>query len=132
MPAVRKFTDSREELKEIIKIAGRFTASGYNSLGIICKTQKQADMLYDRFREQAAEKRERVYLLTTQSAAFLRGVVIASAHMAKGLEFDQVIVPFASAVNYRSEVDRRMLYIACTRAMHILDVTCTGKLTGFI
>ena len=132
VPAVKKFTDSREEIEEIIKIAGGFPVSGYNSLGIICKTQKQADLLYDRFREQAFEIKERVYLLNTQSAAFLSGVVIASAHMAKGLEFDQVIVPFASAVNYGTEIDRRMLYIACTRAMHRLDLTCTGKLTGFL
>ncbi|MCM3626851.1 ATP-binding domain-containing protein [Paenibacillus glycanilyticus] len=52
--------------------------------------------------------------------------------MAKGLEFDQVIVPFASESNYNSELDRSMLYIACSRAMHALAVTMHGTPSLFI
>jgi DNA helicase-2/ATP-dependent DNA helicase PcrA len=33
---------------------------------------------------------------------------------AKGLEFDQVIAPRADADNYRSEIDRNLLYVVCT------------------
>ncbi|HEY8513794.1 MAG TPA: ATP-binding domain-containing protein, partial [Cyclobacteriaceae bacterium] len=58
---------------------------------------------------------------------FRDGVVITTVPLAKGLEFDEVIVPFASADNYGTEGDRRLLYIACTRAMHRLTVTHTGK-----
>lgn len=43
--------------------------------------------------------------------------------MEKGLEFDMVIVPYASAKNYKSEVDESLLYVACTRAMHQLYLT---------
>jgi DNA helicase-2/ATP-dependent DNA helicase PcrA len=52
--------------------------------------------------------------------------------MAKGLEFDQVIVPEASATNYASDMDRNLLYVACTRAMHRLVLTYTGSLTPFL
>ncbi|WP_223837162.1 ATP-binding domain-containing protein [Paenibacillus oceani] len=52
--------------------------------------------------------------------------------MAKGLEFDQVIVPSVDASNYRTELDRSLLYIACTRAMHALTLTFHGVPSLFI
>ncbi len=52
--------------------------------------------------------------------------------MAKGLEFDQVIIPHADARNYRSEIDRSMLYVAATRAMHRLTLTYMGQKSPFI
>lgn len=49
--------------------------------------------------------------------------------MAKGLEFDYVIVPFADKSTYQTEVDKSLLYIACTRAMHKLDLIYSGERT---
>ena len=49
----------------------------------------------------------KICLLTEESVAFVNGVVITTAHMAKGLEFDEVIVPFVTDKNYRTEIDRR-------------------------
>ena len=73
-----------------------------------------------------------VHLLSADSTSFKSGVILTTAHLAKGLEFDEVIVPFASARNYHTEVDRRMLYIACTRAMHQLTLLYSGKVTALI
>jgi DNA helicase II / ATP-dependent DNA helicase PcrA len=64
--------------------------------------------------------------------SFRMGVVVCTAHMAKGLEFDQVIVPDASDKNYNSLIERNMLYVACTRAMHKLVLTHTNEMTRFI
>lgn len=41
----------------------------------------------------------------------------------KGLEFDEVIIPQTDERNYRSEIDKSMLYVAVTRAMHRLTLT---------
>ncbi len=71
-------------------------------------------------------------ILNAASVAFGSGIVITTAHLAKGLEFDQVIVPFCTDKNYQSVTDRQMLYVACTRAMHRLLLTHLGKLTPFV
>lgn len=34
----------------------------------------------------------------------MQGIVITSAHMAKGLEFDEVIIPQVDERNYHSEI----------------------------
>ena len=38
-----------------------------------------------------------------------------SVYLAKGIEFDAVIAADASAAQYKSEHDRKLLYTACTR-----------------
>ncbi len=113
-----------DEIKIIIKF---FEASKYNSLGIITKTQKQANELYESLRSQFT-----INLLNAVSVAFGSGIVITTAHLAKGLEFDEVIVPFCTAKNYHTEPDRQMLYVACTRTMHQLHLTHVGPPSEFI
>lgn len=74
-----------------------------------------------------------IHFLSSQSGVFVQGIVITSAHMAKGLEFDEVIIPQIDDKNYHSEIDRSMLYVAITRAMHRLTLTYSGiKRTPFI
>ena len=57
---------------------------------------------------------------------------MTTAYLAKGLEFDCVILPGADKENYKSEIDRRMLYIGVTRALHKLTLLYTGELTDFV
>ena len=115
---------------EIIKIKAlitKFNQSDFHSLGIICKTQKQANALYEALKE-AFE----ITILNIASVAFGSGIVITTAHLAKGLEFDKVIVPHCTNKNYITQADKQMLYVASTRAMHQLSITYTGKLTSLI
>lgn len=125
-PEVKGFNSNTEEAGEIRKLIDSFKSSSHESMGIICKTNEQAETL-------AAELGlPDVYLLTSDSTAFRNGVVITTVHLSKGLEFDRVVIPFASARNYHTEVDRSILYIACTRAMHVLTLTYSKEKTGFI
>jgi DNA helicase II / ATP-dependent DNA helicase PcrA len=126
-PVIVGCKSDEEELSEVRKMIDGFLGSSYNSLGIICKTQGQAERLHESLKEHYNQ----LYLLNSQSTAFVNGIIITTAHMAKGLEFDQVIVPFAGGSNYKSETDRQMLYVACTRAMHRLDLTYTGKRSNY-
>ncbi|TYZ10956.1 AAA family ATPase [Hymenobacter lutimineralis] len=125
-PAIKAFSTKEEELQAIQQLLANFQTSGRHSLGIICKTLRQAEQTYEAL--QAPD----VYLLTDESTKFKEGIIITTAHLAKGLEFDEVIVPFASARNYKTEVDRSMLYVACTRAMHQLTLTYTGEQPAFL
>ncbi|OWP62226.1 helicase [Hymenobacter amundsenii] len=123
-PAVLRCANQTEELAKIGELLAAFNSSGNQSLGIICKTLRQAEAVY-----QALQAPD-VYLLTEESTVFKEGAIITTAHLAKGLEFDAVIVPFASAHHYKTEVDKSMLYVACTRAMHELTLTYSGELTA--
>ncbi|MNC19722.1 Helicase IV [compost metagenome] len=110
-------------MAHINRLILRFRESEHHSLGIVCKTQNQAQSVY----EALTSSHKDTFLLDFSSDKFHEGIVVTSAHMAKGLEFDQVIVPFCDAANYQTELDRSMLYIACTRAMHGLALTFCGE-----
>ena len=111
------------EIRHIAARIAAFRASGYNSMGIICKSQAEAERLYKQLEKDSGP----ILLLDFASEEFGDGVVITSCHMSKGLEFDWVVVPGCSAAGYRSELDRSLLYIACTRAMHVLELTFHGE-----
>ena len=116
-PNVIGYATQGEELEGIRKLISDFRASGNQSLGVICKTHQQATWIHGQLRVSDA------HLLTADSTAFVQGIAITTVHMAKGLEFDQVLIPGVSRKNYHTEVDRSLLYIACTRAMHKLTLT---------
>ncbi len=125
-PAVKRFNSNAEEIDEIKNQIDLFKNSGRQSLGIICKTQEQAGKVYGELKAAG------VNLLTPDSTSFTNGAIITTAHLAKGLEFDEVVVPFASANNYHTDVDKSILYIACTRAMHQLILLYTKEISPFI
>jgi len=126
-PEVYSLKNEPDEINHIQPLIDRFLSSNYNFLNIICKKQPQADELYD-----ALKDKYQVELMNALSVAFGSGIVIISAHLAKGLEFDNVIVSHASWENYNSEPDRQMLYVACTRAIHGLYLTYSGDMSPFL
>lgn len=115
------------ETDMIKSLIASFEKGDFYSLGIICKTQKQADTLYEALKDE-----HEINILNVASVAFGSGIVITTAHLAKGLEFDKVIVPHCTNKNYQTEPDKQMLYVGCTRAMHQLFITYTGKLSELI
>ncbi len=126
-PVILSCKTKAVELEEIKKIVTNFRTSEYNSLGIITKTQKQADELF-----ASLEGQFKMNLLNAVSVSFGSGIVVTTAHLAKGLEFDMVIVPYCTEKNYENSPDKQMLYVACTRTMHKLFLTHTGKASRFI
>ena len=118
-PKILPFKNTEEEIQGIADLVNSFRNSHYTSLGIICKTESQAKELVQKLQIYAND----ISLLSNQSSAYVRGIIITSAHMAKGLEFDEVIIPQTDDKNYHSNIDKSMLYVAATRAMHKLTLT---------
>lgn len=113
--------------KAIAKDIKKYFHDGYESIVIICKTEKEAKNI---------EKRLSI-LVDVPFASSIEGeiknkVVVIPSYMAKGLEFDVVIVYDASHKNYNNDFHRRLLYVACTRALHQLCIYYTGGKTKFI
>ncbi|MCW5911129.1 MAG: AAA family ATPase [Cyclobacteriaceae bacterium] len=131
-PQALGFANAQEETDAIYIECLKFSNSVNQSMGIICKTQRQAQMLFEKLTAADQEKKLKIHLLTPDSTAFSSGIIVTTVHLSKGLEFDEVLVPFVSATNYKSDIDKRMLYIACTRAMHRLTLTYEQERSGFL
>ncbi len=100
---------------------------GFRSIGLICKTQSNSARLWE-----TIKSRMNVQLIGNETVSDLQGVFIIPVYMAKGLEFDAVIICDADSQNYRSEDDKSLLYVACTRALHKLSLFCENEISPLI
>lgn len=108
------------DVKETVK-------EGLESIGIICRTARESQSLYDKIRSKI-----NVSLLTKDDVNFNRGVIILPVYLAKGLEFDGAMLFGTDRDNYGLEGDRKLFYTACTRALHKLHLFSSGDLSPFI
>ncbi len=122
-PALLRCAAEEEELQTLSELIRDFHESDYNAMALLTRTNTQAKELYEKLRERGAD----VELILPDSVSFHNGATVMSVQMSKGLEFDQVVIPQASEEVYHTDFDKNLLYVACTRAMHKLTLTCAGR-----
>jgi len=106
--------ETEEELDQLIlKEIETCLSKKYDSVALICDDQKTADNLQKRLSKKSADK-IKITEVEDNSESSLSKVFTIPLYMAKGLEFDSVLI-----VNI---TNRRHLYIASTRALHRLSV----------
>ena len=118
--------DNHEELHRAItaKVAA-FKGLHYNTIAIICKSAKESKQAYE-----SLSHIEDIKLVKNNSLEYEQGVVVIPSYLAKGIEFDAVIIYDASEQVYGDESLRRTFYTACTRAMHQLQLFSVGAPTS--
>ena len=104
-----------------------YKSQGYKSIAIICKNRNEASSLYFKLKGKINVK-----LVDYVGEQNLTGVIIVPVYLAKGLEFDAVMVYGVDSKAYYSIYDKKLLYIACTRALHRLSLYYTGKASKFL
>ena len=66
--------------------------------------------------------------INSKNTKYDGGICLVSSYLAKGLEFDAVIIYDVDQYDANSELDMKLLYVAMTRALHQLDVTYQKEL----
>jgi DNA helicase-2/ATP-dependent DNA helicase PcrA len=119
---------NRDELhSRIIADAAAFQARGFASIAIICKTAKESEAVYTALQAQLP-----LLLITKDTVLFEKGIQVIPAYLAKGVEFDAVILYNGSKELFRRESERKLFYTACTRAMHNLHIYSLGEWSPFL
>lgn len=104
-----------------------YEQDGYETIAIICKSQKEVNHVYSKLAKKIELRK-----LNPEEDGFEKGVLIMPVYMAKGLEYDAVIVYEVNEENYYEKEDQQLLYIACTRALHRLSLCYTGELSKYL
>ena len=119
--------DSEEEIvKSIANKIEEYLALGFKSIAIIGK-----DIDECKFVKKKIEKyNKNVKLIQSKDSEYNAGISIVPSYLAKGLEFDSVMLFNVNDDKYQNTVlDIKLLYVAITRAMSKLDVFYTGKIS---
>lgn len=101
---------------QIREIYDAIKTNGHRSVALICKTTDEANY----YAEMLLENEVEAELLTETSVLGQTKLLVLPSHLAKGLEFDAVIVAAFSFPYNDTSIDRKLLYVALTRAMHEL------------
>lgn len=127
-PSLTQAASGEELPAAIAEQLRKMEKTGYESVAIICKTAEEAKGVS----EQLAPIYPGLRLIEKETVTFEKGIVIIPSYLAKGVEFDGVIISDASEAAYSREEERKLFYTACTRAMHELHLCYYGKLTPFL
>ncbi|KIS24055.1 helicase [Clostridium sporogenes] len=126
-PSLTGFLDEKDINKRIVEEVKVYKGDGHNSIGIITKNVDEAQRVYNYLRD-----RINVKMIISEDDDYVNDILVIPAYLAKGLEFDVVIIYNASDLRYKDEEDRLLLYTACTRALHVLDIFYLGNVSPLL
>lgn len=149
-PEVKVFQTSKGMNQEILQDIEAFLEDGFETIAIICKTFQESEQVYQSLSRSMSQnqnknqsqdqsqnhnqnqsnsrsERFKLHLVHPREGQIEKGILVIPAYGAKGLEFDCALVYGVDQENYTSDVDQRLLYISCTRALHRLKLYSLGK-----
>ncbi len=126
-PQVLEVDSEEERIRTILEDLRTLMAEGNRTLAVICRTAEESRSVHRSLRERLP-----IELIGKETATFPMGPVVVPAYLAKGVEFDAVLIHDASRATYRGADERNLFYTACTRAMHVLHLYCRGPLTPLL
>lgn len=108
----RKETNLKKQLLNDIN----YLKNEYKSVAIITKDDEEANEIYNLLKDDI-----NIGKITINEEIFRKDLIVVPSYMAKGLEFDSVIV-YNKINNIYKENEKYLYYVACTRAQHELII----------
>ena len=115
-----KYNTSDEQINTIKNILKQYNEKEYKTVAIICKNEEEATLINNKLRN----KEFVINNITDSDTQYNGGICTITSYLAKGLEFDGVVVANASENEYNSSkaINMKLLYVAMTRPLHELNI----------
>lgn len=98
----------------------------FEHIAIICKCNKEAKEVYNSLKDKISCS------LMKDPEDYNNRINVTTCATAKGIEFDAVFIPNLSQENYNNNIDKNILYVSSTRALHKLFFTCDKPKSHFL
>ncbi len=118
-PLIKDFETIKDIIEEVQNQIVNLKKEGFKSIALIGKTIKECTMIQ---KYLAKNKVVHTKLLDEREKHYNHDVVVVPAYLAKGLEFDVVIIINIEESYTNDTLDLKLLYVAMTRALHRLYV----------
>ena len=117
--------ENKEEIvKDILDRIDKYINDGYKSIAIIGKDMTECKEV----KKIISKYRKDINLIQSKDSEYKVGISIVPSYLAKGLEFDSVILFNVNDKTYLdNSLDIKLLYVAITRAMSNLDIYFIGN-----
>ncbi|MCQ4116832.1 AAA family ATPase [Ligilactobacillus sp. MP3] len=124
LPTITIDNDEEKLINNVVMQLHRNDADKMTT-AIIGKSLSECEKLTEKLKNKGAQ----VTLIKTENQRLVPGTIVVPSFLAKGLEFDAIIMWNASRENYHDENERQLVYTICSRAMHRLDIFAVKELT---
>jgi len=115
--------DSDEQAIDVLVDVLRDNEKRKMTTAIITKDLADAKFVH----EKLSEKGEKSTLIATANQRLVDGTLVIPSYLAKGLEFDAVVMWGANKKNYHQLDETQLVYTITSRAMYKLDVIYTSE-----
>jgi len=112
-----KVDSENNKIIKICEIIKKQLERGHINIAIITKDFNESLELHKEITNYGVN----VELISENLDKYTGGVIVIPSYLSKGLEFDSVIISDFNKYN-ENILDTKLLYVACTRAMHTLDI----------
>ncbi|MGX4645416.1 RNA polymerase recycling motor HelD [Holzapfeliella sp. JNUCC 80] len=114
-----------DEAEMVDELADQLTAQADKGLttAVITKSLQESKDVFNQLKQKGVKST----LIGSENQRLVEGTLIVPAYLAKGLEFDSVVMYNASDVVYQKESERQLVYTIASRAMHTLAILYTGQ-----
>jgi DNA helicase II / ATP-dependent DNA helicase PcrA len=99
-----------------------FLTEGHRTIAVICRTATESKNIFSALKDEIP-----LHLIEKATIAYEKGILVIPSYLAKGIEFDAVILYDSS--QYLNESERKLFYTVCTRAMHRLHLFVTSQIS---
>jgi DNA helicase II / ATP-dependent DNA helicase PcrA len=99
-----------------------FLTEGHRTIAVICRTATESKNIFSALKDEIP-----LHLIEKATIAYEKGILVIPSYLAKGIEFDAVILYDSS--QYLNESERKLFYTVCTRAMHRLHLFATSQIS---
>jgi DNA helicase II / ATP-dependent DNA helicase PcrA len=125
-----------EKIEENIAVILSGLCEKYRTIAILTTTLGEAEKIFRRLKRLSVgidgQDKSTIGVISDRSSEFGLGIWCLPIYLAKGLEFDAVIISNANETTFYHDSHRRLLYVGCTRALHELVVLSHGKLSTML
>jgi DNA helicase-2/ATP-dependent DNA helicase PcrA len=121
--------ENTNRIASIIRTIEQLKRNKMDTIAIIGRTEDECALLHSALLEAGLS----ATFIHAKQRKYEGGISVVPVYLAKGLEFDSILLVDVDEKHYRAtKQDAKLLYVGCTRALHELWILYSGKKSPLI
>ena len=119
-----KVIHTEDRFTEIVKTLKQLQNADVKTIAVIGRTDDECRDMYEKLTNAGLT----VNVIEANQSKYEGGISVVPVYLAKGLEFDAVLLIDVDEEHYKNtKHDAKLLYVGCTRSLHDLWIFHSGK-----
>ncbi|MED2343494.1 3'-5' exonuclease, partial [Bacillus thuringiensis] len=124
-----KVIHAEDQFNEIMKTLKHLQNEDVKTIAVIGRTDDECRDIYEKLTKAGLA----VNVIEADQSKYEGGISVVPVYLAKGLEFDAVLLIDVDEEHYKNtKHDAKLLYVGCTRSLHDLWIFHSGEASPLI